>query len=285
MSSSDHKPVVVGLDDSPQGRAAVDHAAALADRRHLPLRIVHVIDTTQYASLATGYWMPAYDEGPRLLAGSSMSETVARVTRQHPTLSVATRIATGSIVMLLLEESRDANILVLGLRGSGGFAELLVGSTTLHMTSRAHCPVLAVPPPVHRSRERKGIVVGVDGSPESAGALEFAFHEASETGQPLTAVMAYLDPASLGAAVVQPLLQEELSAATAGWGEKYPDVAFDRTIVRSQSAQALIERSKTATLLVVGSRGRGELRSMFGSVSHSVLHHSETPVVVVPHQH
>ena len=50
MSSLDHKPVVVGLDDSPQGRAAVDYAAALADRRHLPLRIVHVIDTTQYAS-------------------------------------------------------------------------------------------------------------------------------------------------------------------------------------------------------------------------------------------
>ncbi len=73
-----------------------------------------------------------------------------------------------------------------------------------------------------------------------------------------------------------------LAERLAGWGQKYPEVAVRRVIVRDAPARALVEASKSAQLVVVGSRGRGNATGlMLGSVSHGVLHAAHCPVVIV----
>jgi nucleotide-binding universal stress UspA family protein len=197
---------------------------------------------------------------------------------------------------VLLEESRDADLIVLGSRGSGGFAELVVGSTTMHVASLSHCPVIAVPDPVAaHAAVRHGVVVGVDGSDLSESAIEFAFQMASEMHEGLVAIRAWTQPARLEPGVMLPpvydpalVAKEErlvLAESMAGWSEKFPDVGVERRVVRDHPVHALIEAAGNARLLVVGSRGRGDLKSLLlGSVSHGVLHHAPGPVAVV-HRH
>jgi nucleotide-binding universal stress UspA family protein len=76
-----------------------------------------------------------------------------------------------------------------------------------------------------------------------------------------------------------------MAESMAGWSEKFPDVAVEHRVVRDHPVHALVGAADNARLLVVGSRGRGSLRSLLlGSVSHGVLHHATSPVAVV-HAH
>ena len=84
---------------------------------------------------------------------------------------------------MLVDESRTADVVVVGARGSGGFADLVIGSTTLHLASQAHCPVLAVPVPVEQRPHRHGVVVGVDGSAVSTEAVGAAFEWAADAAR------------------------------------------------------------------------------------------------------
>ena len=73
-----------------------------------------------------------------------------------------------------------------------------------------------------------------------------------------------------------------MAESMAGWSEKYPDVKVEHRVVRDHPVHALVAAAGHAQLLVVGSRGRGTLRSLLlGSVSHGVLHHATGPVAVV----
>ncbi|HEU4912320.1 MAG TPA: universal stress protein, partial [Actinomycetes bacterium] len=169
---------------------------------------------------------------------------------------------------------------------------LLAGSTTMYVASHATCPVIAVPM-TSLVPSAKGVVVGADGSELSEAAIGYAFQLASELRSPLTGVHAWFEPVvgtALGSALpVQhdPVLyardQEILLAESlAGWSEKYPDVDVRRRVVHGPAAAALVEAAVGAQLLVVGSRGRGVVRSLLlGSVSHAVLHLSTVPVAVV----
>jgi nucleotide-binding universal stress UspA family protein len=160
------------------------------------------------------------------------------------------------------------------------------------VATHAHCPVVAVPRTPVDAPARHGVVVGVDGSELSEAAIEFAFQMASETRENLTALHAWYDPAPTGDGLMMPLVydpvlvekEEELVLAEsmAGWSEKYPDVEVEHKVVQGHPGHALVTVAATATLLVVGSRGRGALTSLLlGSVSHGVLHHASGPVAIV----
>ena len=285
------RAVVVGLDRSDQGRAAVEYAAARAVQQHRPLRVVHAFEPSQYAVGSTGGWTANLHGVLRNSAQRLVDETTEVLAMVYPDLEVKARLEPGSAVELLVEESEHAHAVVVGSRGSGGFADLVIGSTTLHLASQARCPVVAVPSPPDDDAPRHGVVVGVDGSALSEGAIEFAFRAASELNEPLVALHAWTDPARLGPAVMLPLVydpalvpdEEELVLAEslAGWAEKYPDVHIERKVARGHAVHALTTEACHARLLVVGSRGRGSVRSLIGSVSHGVLHHTRGPVAVV----
>lgn len=286
------KPVVTGLDRSRQGWAAVEFAADLAGRRSLPLVLVHAYEPAQYAVRPSGGFTPNVEGVVRNAAQRLVDDALDVLSTFHPDLDVQPLLRAGSAVELLLEQSERASTVVVGSRGTGGFADLLVGSTTLHVAAHAQCPVVAVPGPPLDAEPRSGVVVGVDGSALSEAAIGYAFEEASSMREPLLAVHVWHDATHSGLGVAMPLLHEPteriqqehvaLAESMAGWQEKFPDVHVENRVVVGHPVPALLAAARRARLLVVGSRGRGSVRSVvLGSVSHGVLHRATCPVAVV----
>jgi len=135
------------------------------------------------------------------------------------------------------------------------------------------------------------VIVGVDGSAESAAALEWAARYAAAMGASITAVLAWhYPPAGLApAAHPQPLtddvraqLQHVLDTSVAGIAGRLPDGSVQTRIAYGHPAQVLTAESADADLLVVGNRGHGGFTGMtVGSVSMHCVTNSHCPVVVV----
>jgi nucleotide-binding universal stress UspA family protein len=138
------------------------------------------------------------------------------------------------------------------------------------------------------------IVVGVDGSDGGMAALRFAVEEAAVRGAQLKVVCAWSVPASVYSVgmLPDPDLSGGFSEAAGGIAaaaiaeakQLAPDVECIPVTPEAPPAQALVEESETATLVVVGNRGHGKLSSLLlGSVSQHVVHHARCPVVIIPH--
>ncbi|MER5336122.1 universal stress protein [Micromonospora sp. NPDC002717] len=291
MAINTGAPVVVGVDGSAAALDAVRVAAREAAQRQRPLRVVHAFIwplTRVPVDPAPG--APA-GAGLRNQAERYVAEAIAEAGKAAPEVAVTGVVVDGAATPVLLDESRDAALVVLGHRGLGGFAGLLIGSVTVQVSARALCPVLVV-----RGEPRADgpVVVGVDGSANSTEAVAFAFEEASHRGAPLLAVQAWLYPSPVGPGDILPLVydldayaaEEEraLAESVAGFAERYPDVPVRHRLVRGSPARVLVDESKAAQLVVVGARGRGPLSGLLlGSVSHAVLHHAHSPLAIVRH--
>jgi nucleotide-binding universal stress UspA family protein len=181
-----------------------------------------------------------------------------------------------------------------GTRGLGGFAGLLAGSVSTQVAAHAHCPVIVV-----RTDATSGpgpeapVVVGLDGSPLSTRALQFALDLAAATHAPLVAIYAWrgLPTGNLGPTTVwhyDPDEAEEearrlLAEQLAGCAERYPQVRIEhRTVLSFNPGETLIDASRTAGLVVVGSRGRGGFTGLLlGSTSQTLVHHAHCSVAVI----
>jgi nucleotide-binding universal stress UspA family protein len=292
--STPNQTIVVGVDGSVGSDQAVRWAARLAAQRDLGLHIVHGLCFAQpqygLAIASAGALVDAVrDDAERIVR-----DAVALARAVPENVSITTDLPTEPPVPLLIELSREARMVVIGHTGTGGFTGTLLGSTAAAVVSHAHCPVLVV-----RSRpgtldvpEHGPVVVGVDGSPVSEEAIAAAFDEASQRGAALIAVHAWSDVTDDDMYRATRLLAEWesieegeqllLAQRLAGWQEKYPDVEVRRELVRDRPRHALLERSATAQLVVVGSRGRGGFRGMLlGSTSQALVQHAQCPVLVV----
>lgn len=288
MTTVNRPPVVVGYDTSEHAQSALGVAADQAVRRHVPLRIVHALGVRPYAELFPEGAIPL-DTLPWRAAGQQRLEAVADQLRStRPDLAVSVVVRMSSPTVLLLEETREAALLVVGARGEGGFPGLTIGSVGAQVAAHARCPVLVV----RDAAQPDGpVVVGVDGSDASEPAIGFAFEQASDRGARLVALHAFLpwayEAVPAAADLPSDVLHDDearrwLSEALAGWQEKFPDVQVEYATLRREAAVALVETSAQAQLVVVGSRGRGGFRGLLlGSVSRSVLHHAACPVAVV----
>ncbi|GAA3434937.1 universal stress protein [Kutzneria kofuensis] len=275
--------IAVGVDGSEPSMNAVRWAAEEAHRRHTVLRVVHGHSITT-PRLPYGFLVEA-----RAAAQHCLRDGVKLALDAHPELEVEPVLELKPGVDLLTDESEKADMVVVGVRGRGGFAELVVGSTAVALTARAHCPVI-----VMRGKETAGgpVVVGVDGSPASEAALAFAYDMASRRNADLEAVHVWSDVISVwGGSVPIPDLDWDavatderivLSERLAGWRERYPDTTVRQYVHENRPVQRLIHQAEGAQLLVVGSLGRGALaNALLGSVSHTLLHHAPCPVAVV----
>jgi nucleotide-binding universal stress UspA family protein len=268
--------VVVGVDGSLASFDAVDLAARAAAARGRSLRVVHAFPT----------------EGAlREQAERIVDTAVARAVRVAPGVPVHGEIRPGHPAAVLRECARDAALVVVGDRGLGGFRGLLLGSVAVHLTGHVACPVLVAR---GRSGPRRPVLLGVDGSPANDPAVGFAFEEAALWRVPLVALHAWTHPVPAGPGDMLPLVYDtaEVAAeetrltaeALAGWQEKYPDVVVRREVRHGPARTMLIDASRDAQLVVVGTRGRGGFPGLLlGSVSHAVLHHAACPVAMVPH--
>ncbi|MFJ2473813.1 universal stress protein [Streptomyces sp. NPDC087659] len=284
--------VVVGVDGSAAGLAAAEEAAREARWRGAALRVVHAfIWSRMRVPLGPSSYGPP-EGGLRNLADRLVAEAVERAVATAPEVEVGSVVVPGEPLTVLEAESRGAELVVVGSRGTGGFVGLMVGSTAVHLAAHGRCPVLVV-----REGSRPGgpVVVGVDGSPAGEAAVDFAFAEAALCGAGVLALHAWTpwnaplpppqDPSMPYANPPGAVTEAEerlLAEALAGRRETYPGVPVEHRLVRGDTRKALIEASGSARILVVGARGRGGFKGLLlGSVSQAMLHHAHCPVAVV----
>jgi nucleotide-binding universal stress UspA family protein len=290
MLTEPSSPVVIGVDGSPGGASALRWGLALAARRQARVRLVHAFAPPVWdLRIGAGNDVEAVDDGYAGYdaARDLLERLVEQAAAAYPTLSITSRLVDDAAASALIEESREAGTIVVGAHGARGFSNLVAGSTTMNVASHAHCTVVTVPTDLVDSLAGNGIVVGIDGSPVTQGAISFALREAAATGQPVTAVHAWVDPISMSpmtqdTAGYSQAREQALSEMLSPWTEKFPDVPVTLRVVREHPVHALAAAAEGAQLLVVGCRGRGAVRSMMlGSVSHGVLHLATCPVAVV----
>lgn len=289
MTSNAGAPVVVGVDGSAAALDAVRVAVLEAEYRQRPLRVVHAFIWPLTGTPLTPVPGAPVTAGLRNQADEYVREAVEQARKISPDLRITGVVVDGAPTPVLVEEAREAVLTVLGHRGLGGFAGLLLGSVTVQVAARATSPVLVV-----RGEPRADgpVVVGVDGSQLSTEAVAFAFEEAARRDAPLVALHAWLFPTPVGPGDILPLVydldavegEEErtLAESLAGFAERYPQVQVRHRVVRGAPARVLVEASKSAQLVVVGAHGRGALGGLLlGSVSHAVLHHGHSPLAIV----
>jgi nucleotide-binding universal stress UspA family protein len=288
--------VVVGYDGSDGAVRALAWAGEEAQRLGSPLRVVVCVDWHPVASPeAAGALLAPPDL--RRLGEQLADQAVARVGSEHPGLELTSAVHDwAAAVPVLLEESGAARLVVLGSRGHGAFADLMLGSTSAQVAVHAHCPVVVVRPPEPTTTTARGVVVGADSSPAARGALRFALEAAAVRGTELTVVRAWQPPSLWGAsqhgpahaqlvaleqaqaALLDQVVREELGTAATDCS----GVVVHQRVVREHPAAALLHAAKGAELLVVGTRGSGGFKGLLlGSVSRAVIHHARTAVAVV----
>jgi nucleotide-binding universal stress UspA family protein len=262
VTTQQSAPVVAGIDGSAHSRAAAAVAAWEAARDNRTLRLVRGVE------------QPPTGRGDD--AAATLREAAGALEHDHPGLRVETEVTVGNPAAVLVDEARDAALVVLGSRGLGGFTGLLLGSVSAQVAAHAGAPVM-----VARGAPGDGpVVVGVDGSPRSAAAVEFALDEAEARHQPLIAVYAWQVP-RMGEEEARRVPEE----ATAQPSARYPGVRVEhRTVDATNPAKGLLDVGDEvgASLVVVGSRGRdGFAGLLLGSVSQAVLNHAHRTVAVV----
>ncbi|MFI8303928.1 universal stress protein [Streptomyces sp. NPDC085927] len=301
--------VTVGLDGSPESRAAADWAAREARLFGLPLRLVHVRkpvpERMGWASLAGG---ETQQRGAEQSGAEQMVREVAEGVRaRHSGLDVTTEQVSGRPAEVLARAAEGCELLVLGSRGLSGIGGFLVGSVGLSVVAHAERPVVLVRAGDRAASEyEKGpagrpsaatpfrpVVLGLDIEKPDEEVIAFAFAAAARRATPLRVVHGWTPPAyhvyglSLDLELHGNLARQGTSALTEvlrPWCAKFPGVEVTAESSYGTPGDHLADASREASLVVVGRRIR---RSAFGThigpVTHAVLHHSVAPVAVVPH--
>jgi nucleotide-binding universal stress UspA family protein len=288
-------PIVIGVDGSDAAAAAVRFGLDEGRLRDRPVHLVHAWSMPiPPVPLGGPAVMPGDDEF-HAVAQNLLDATLGEAKQTHPDVEVDGELRTAAPATALMTAAKQAHLLVVGSGSRSVIGELL-GSVSLQLAMHAPCPVVVVPVVevgVAPGTDAGRVVVGVDGSPLSARAAHEAFDEASRRGAPLTVLHAWSRPGGFDIPdselhwdrVIADSHDEALRMTAeqlAGLREDHPDVAVTQRVVEGRPGHVLADSSAGATLLVVGSRGRGGFASLvLGSVSHYALHRAHCPVLVV----
>ncbi len=283
--------VTVGLDGSTSSSNALAWAAREAAKSGAAICAVHA------------YSLPVYGDGLGIGVGLTSVELdalhgdheqmvenqLAPVRAAFPKLEITTRIEIGAAVPAITDAAEGAQLVVVGSRGSGSWSALLLGSVAHGVAHRARCPVALIPDG-EPSPQPERVIVGTDGSPAAAAAIDWARREACLWGVELTVVHVwdypYVGPRT---GTVEPVELMELDAAkvlahdvqVANESPRQPHRVHAK-LLRGSPAEELAAEAGLADLLVVAARGRGAWRSaVLGSTSSSVIHRAHCPVVIV----
>ncbi|MEU8798403.1 universal stress protein [Spirillospora sp. NPDC048819] len=281
MSAEPINGVVVGYDGSEGSVRALDWAADAARARDLPLTVLHAWDVYLGGPLA----VPVIDV--QAIAEETLNDGVEHVRKAAPEVRVRTALVRGQAAAMLIDAAETADLIVLGPRGLGGFAGLLLGSVGAQVAAHAACPVVIVRGGGPDEGARR-VVVGVDGSPASRAALKTAFAAADARGLSVRAVVAWESvpvkelPPLADEAGLRDAAERRLAGLMIPLRELHPGVDVETEVVAGAPRDVLMEAAGDARLIVVGSRGLGGVRGLLlGSVSHALVHHAPCTVAVV----
>jgi len=276
-------PVVVGVDGSEESLRAVQWAALEARRHHAPLRLV--------AAPALLPRMRVHPQDPDTVAvrldgdaRRALDEAVVRAGEVATMQQTEASLLTGPPALAVAQSGAGALMLVVGARGVGGFAAMLLGSVSRYAAMQACCPVTVVRE--ETSAVHGEVVVGIRDPRDTTSALAYAFEEAALRGATLTAVHSCHWSRSVpgGADAGQVAAEAELSLSDAlkAWHDKYPAVPVWQEVVHDHPAHVLAVYSARADLVVTGRhRGPGPHPGI-GGIQHALLNHARGPVSVVP---
>ncbi len=261
------KPVVVGVDGSQAAAAAVLWAVDEAISRGVPMRLIAVIKPTH----------PSSDDYARDLehAEKCLREAQLAIEARSKPVSVETDIPRGPAAAMLVEASREAEMICVGSVGIGRFARAILGSTATELAEKAHCPVAVLrtehdqPPP-----DINWIVVRMTDAPGNDTVVRYASWEAKLRRAPMLV---------LGAA------PEELADHADGvferrvrdWRQRHPEVRVYPITTRADIADFLTKNDERVQLAVIGADEAGELMRLVGPSGHPLFRHSECSVLVV----
>lgn len=285
-------PIVVGVDGSGGSLRALDWATEEASRSALPLRVVHASLWERYEVVR-----PTFDTGrpaEQILTEHLTASAEERARLLHAEVRVAAEVVPESVVSALERESGRAAMVVLGSRGRGRIAGMLLGSVGLGLAGRSHCPVVVIPAAEPGVRPESGrVVVGIGDSERPTAAARFAFARAAARGGELVAVRAWRCPAHETPAH-RPPAESPVDAHRRRAERHLDDIlavleatgsgpVVSHHVVQGPAHQVLIEAATGAELLVVGAhRSDGRPGPRPGPVNHAVLHYASCPVAVVP---
>ncbi|MFR0354577.1 universal stress protein [Streptomyces sediminimaris] len=297
------RPIVVGVDGSPESLAAAEWAAREAVRRDLPLHLVHASEWSpeRASSQAAGVVRRHVGQGV-------LRRAKDRIARFCPDMWITDEQVEDLAVTALSNAARRAELLVVGSRGLSGFTGFLIGSVAQTLAARAPGPVVLVEAGERAEDEHlpdedgnsslrtpyRDVVVGIDLGAACDDVIDFAFEAARSRGARLHALHAWSDTDSVALGPGEPAVgegpapEEEwrglLTMVLHNWRDKYPDVDVVETVVKGGAGTHLVRAGSGAGLLVVGRRAReSHIGPHTGPVTRTVIHHARCPVAVVPH--
>lgn len=281
------KQITVGYDGSVPSSEAVLWAAAEANSRAARLRIVSCFEIP-YAGETFGGWA-ATEAYASIMerTRSALAEIQTVVAEATPGIEIVTEASAGPAALALLDNTDPDDLVVVGASSHEGAAAFWLASTPRHLVRHSPCPVVVVRGTASRGRPDR-VVVGIDGSPASQRALQWAGDEADRHHVSLLVVHGWMytylgdgptssqarDLTNVDAAC---LLDRAVESAREQFGSEVAGQLVERG-----PATALLETVRDGDLLVMGSRGRGALAArLFGSTVNTVLDRCAVPVVVV----
>ncbi|MDJ0489688.1 GNAT family N-acetyltransferase [Rhodococcus qingshengii] len=290
MLAHEHDPIVVTVDQPPIGHDAALWSAALAERLHCPLRIVHIAaiepsgaEIVQHSATGAPYSTPT----------AVVDDAVAVVHSRFPDLDVSGALIEEvdgkqidpSTSHALATAGQDARIVVLGHPDAGNTDVLAATSRAGTLTEHTACPIVIWRGQQGQRPDQRPVILAVDHSADSAAAAMAAFEYADLFGAPLAAVHARPTPPAPeqdtgpGPGAEHDTLDDILSVPR----RAFPDVAVTATVEPGSPRQVLTERAAGAQLVVIGTHGR-RVPAVEGaeSLSPYLFHHSQCPTMVCP---
>lgn len=315
------RELVVGVDGSEGSRRALLWAADEARLRGDRLVVATVRPSQMVPVSEAGVdedYVDRVEEAARRGTAGMLERMTAAVADGDLTLTTET-LRDSSPYQALIDRAADASALVVGSRGHTGYRRLRLGSVSQHVTVHARCPVVVVPDLEDTHERRDRVLVGVDGSDGARAAVRRAAEEAWLRSSELQLIMVQPPPPAAGVhpptdAAVEAWMwsgatppdfemsgdvQRERDQVVAHWRheaearvaaegrgldpERRPEKVTTTVIGARHVARALLDAAEWASLLVVGSRGRGGFAGMLlGSVSQHCVRHATAPVMTIP---
>jgi nucleotide-binding universal stress UspA family protein len=281
--------VLVGVDGSDDSRIALMWAAGAARELGLGLRVMQAWQYPASAVVEVGRLELPDPEKVDSMVEDLVQQFVDDVLGPEQS-DVSVEVGRGGPALALMHAAQQpTDMIVVGSRGLGGFASLVLGSVSRQLLEHASTPVVVVPrpTPVYPMRLSR-VVVGLDGSEQAAHALRWATRLADASGADMVGVHAIESEAATHPPGIEPLPDPDRRAELLEeWCEpaRTAGASIETALLVGDPREALLDvaHEHGADLLVVGSHGQGPVaRLLVGSTATGVTQRADLPVAVVP---